>query len=146
MLANVGMTRIDPVDYKGTQVIPIEFLKCLLPDPASLAENYTGKTSIGCIFEGIKDGKPKRRIIYNICDHAETYKEVRAQAVSYTTGVPPVVGAMMMFNGAVEGRRRVQHGAAPPRSVPGGARQARPALARARSEKSDQGDLFAVKT
>jgi saccharopine dehydrogenase (NAD+, L-lysine-forming) len=99
VLGNVGMLRIDPVDYNGTPVVPMELLKRLLPDPASLAENYTGKTSIGCIFEGIKDGKPRKVIIYNICDHAETYKEVRAQAVSYTTGVPAMVGAAMMVSG-----------------------------------------------
>jgi saccharopine dehydrogenase (NAD+, L-lysine-forming) len=99
VLQNVGMTRIDPVDYKGSKVVPMEFLKCLLPDPASLAENYTGKTSIGCIFEGVKDGKKVRKFIYNVCDHAETYKEVRAQAVSYTTGVPAMVAAMMMLKG-----------------------------------------------
>jgi saccharopine dehydrogenase (NAD+, L-lysine forming) len=99
VLGNVGMLRIDPVDYNGTPVVPMELLKRLLPDPASLAENYTGKTSIGCIFEGVKDGKPRKVIIYNICDHAETYKEVRAQAVSYTTGVPAMVGAAMMVSG-----------------------------------------------
>lgn len=99
VLQNVGMTRIDPVDYKGQKVVPMEFLKCLLPDPASLAENYTGKTSIGCIIEGKKDGKPVKKFIYNICDHAETYKEVRSQAVSYTTGVPAMVAAMMMLKG-----------------------------------------------
>ena len=99
VLGNVGMLRIDPVDYNGTPVIPMELLKRLLPDPASLAENYTGKTSIGCIFEGLKDGKPRKAFIYNICDHAETYKEVRAQAVSYTTGVPAMVGAAMMVSG-----------------------------------------------
>src|SRR5262249_7060023 len=73
--------------------------KSLLPDPSSLAENYTGKTSIGCIFEGKKDGKMKKAFIYNICDHAECYKEVRSQAVSYTTGVPAMVSAMMMMRG-----------------------------------------------
>jgi len=99
VLQNIGMTRIDPVDYKGTKIIPIEFLKRLLPDPASLAEGYTGKTSIGCIFEGKKDGKTKKAFVYNICDHAETYKEVRSQAVSYTTGVPAMVAAMMMLRG-----------------------------------------------
>ncbi len=100
VLQNVGMTRIDPVMYKGTPVVPMEFLKCLLPDPASLAEGYTGKTSIGCIIEGIKDGKPRKVFLYNICDHAECYKEVHAQAVSYTTGVPAMIGAMMMMTGA----------------------------------------------
>jgi saccharopine dehydrogenase (NAD+, L-lysine-forming) len=103
VLSNVGMTRIDPVDYKGTKVIPLEFLKFLLPEPSSLAENYTGKTSIGVIVTGVKDGKAKRHIIWNVCDHAETFREVGAQAVSYTTGVPPVVGAMMMFEGAWKG-------------------------------------------
>ena len=99
VLQNVGMTRIDPVDYNGTKVIPMEFLKCLLPDPGSLAAGYTGKTSIGCIVEGTKDGKPRKVIIYNVCDHAECYKEVHSQAVSYTTGVPAVVAAMMMVTG-----------------------------------------------
>ncbi len=108
VLGNVGMLRIDPVDYKGTPVVPMEFLKCLLPDPASLAENYTGKTSIGCIIEGVKDGKPKKVFIYNICDHAECYKEVRAQAVSYTTAVPAMVGAMMMVTGKWK-KAGVQH-------------------------------------
>ncbi len=100
VLQNVGMTRIDPVMYKGNPVIPMEFLKELLPAPSSLGENYTGRTSIGCIFTGKKDGKAKRAIIYNVCDHAHCYAETGAQAVSYTTGVPPVVGAMMLFKGA----------------------------------------------
>ncbi len=99
VLGNVGMTRIDPVNYNGTPVIPMEFLKCLLPDPSSLAENYTGKTSIGCIIEGVKDGKPRKIFIYNVCDHQECYKEVRAQAISYTTAVPAMIGAMMMVTG-----------------------------------------------
>lgn len=99
VLENVGMTRIDPVMYKGQEVIPMEFLKCLLPDPGSLAENYQGKTSIGCIIEGLKDGKRKKIFIYNVCDHAACYQEVRSQAVSYTTGVPAMVGAMMMLQG-----------------------------------------------
>jgi len=96
VLGNVGMTRIDPVKYQGHDVVPIKFLKELLPDPASLAPNYTGKTSIGCLVEGMKDGKPRKVFLYNICDHAETYREVRAQAVSYTTGVPAVSGAVMI--------------------------------------------------
>ncbi|HET6584344.1 MAG TPA: saccharopine dehydrogenase family protein [Nannocystaceae bacterium] len=99
VLQNVGMTRIDPVEFQGQQIVPIQFLKALLPDPASLAENYTGKTSIGCLVEGIAGGKPKRVLIYNVCDHHETWKEVRAQAISYTTGVPAVVGAEMMLRG-----------------------------------------------
>ena len=70
VLQNVGMTRIDPVMYNGVEIIPLQFLKHLLPEPSSLAENYTGKTSIGCILRGVKDGKPAEYIIYNVCDHA----------------------------------------------------------------------------
>jgi saccharopine dehydrogenase (NAD+, L-lysine-forming) len=97
VLENVGMTRIDPVNYEGHAIVPLKFLKALLPDPASLAEGYTGKTSIGCIIEGVKAGKPKKVFLYNVCDHAECYREVKAQAVSYTTGVPAMIGAMMML-------------------------------------------------
>jgi saccharopine dehydrogenase (NAD+, L-lysine-forming) len=104
VLQSVGMTRIDPVMYKGTPVIPMEFLKELLPPPSSLGENYTGRTSIGCIIDGTKDGKRKTVLIYNVCDHADCYKETGAQAVSYTTGVPPVVGAMQMFKGTWTGK------------------------------------------
>lgn len=103
VLQNIGMTRIDPIEFQGQQIVPIQFLKALLPDPASLAANYTGKTSIGCLCEGIKDGQKKRYLIYNICDHAETYREVRAQAVSYTTGVPAVTGAVMIATGKWKG-------------------------------------------
>jgi saccharopine dehydrogenase (NAD+, L-lysine-forming) len=103
VMQNIGITRIDEVEFEGKKIVPIKFLRALLPDPASLAKNYTGKTSIGVLAEGIKDGKPKRYFIYNICDHAETYKEVRAQAVSYTTGVPAVTGAVMMVTGAWKG-------------------------------------------
>ena len=95
VLQNVGMTRIDPINYNGMDIIPLQFLKALLPEPSSLAENYEGKTSIGCVFEGIKDGKKKRMMIYNVCDHAMCNKEVKAQAVSYTTGVPAATGAIM---------------------------------------------------
>ena len=103
VLQNVGMTRIDPVMYNGMEIIPLQFLKALLPEPSSLAENYTGKTSIGCILQGVKDGKPVTKIIYNICDHADCNREVKAQAVSYTTGVPAVTGAMMMMKGLWKG-------------------------------------------
>jgi len=103
VMQNIGITRIDEVEFEGKKIVPIKFLRALLPDPASLAANYTGKTSIGCLCEGIKDGKRKRYFIYNICDHAETYKEVRAQAVSYTTGVPAVTGAVMMVTGKWKG-------------------------------------------
>jgi len=97
VLGNVGLTSIEPIEFHGHKIVPLQFLKALLPDPASLAPGYTGKTSIGCLIEGTKDGKPRRSFIYNVCDHAATYKEVRAQAVSYTTGVPAVVGAEMML-------------------------------------------------
>jgi saccharopine dehydrogenase (NAD+, L-lysine forming) len=97
VLGNVGLTSIEPIEFHGHKIVPLQFLKALLPDPSSLAANYTGKTSIGCLIAGTKDGKPRRVFIYNVCDHAETYKEVRAQAVSYTTGVPAVVGAEMML-------------------------------------------------
>lgn len=97
VLQNVGLTSIEPIQFQGREIVPIQFLKALLPDPASLAEGYTGKTSIGCLVEGEKDGQRRRVFIYNVCDHEETYREVRAQAVSYTTGVPAVVGATMML-------------------------------------------------
>ncbi len=103
VMQNIGITRIDEVEFNGQKIVPIKFLRALLPDPASLAANYTGKTSIGVLAEGIKDGKRKRFFVYNICDHAETYKEVRAQAVSYTTGVPAVTGAVMMVTGKWKG-------------------------------------------
>jgi saccharopine dehydrogenase (NAD+, L-lysine forming) len=103
VLGNVGMTRIDPVMFEGREIVPIKFLKALLPDPASLAPGYTGKTSIGCLVEGQKDGQRRKVFIYNVCDHAETYREVRAQAVSYTTGVPAVSGAVMIATGAWKG-------------------------------------------
>jgi saccharopine dehydrogenase (NAD+, L-lysine forming) len=104
VLQNVGMTRIDPVMYEGRPVIPLQFLKALLPDPASLAENYQGKTNIGCYIEGVKDGKPKSYYVYNVCDHAACYREVKAQAISYTTGVPAMIGAMMMMTGTWSGK------------------------------------------
>jgi saccharopine dehydrogenase (NAD+, L-lysine-forming) len=103
VMQNIGITRIDEVEFAGQKIVPIQFLRALLPDPASLAANYTGKTSIGCLCEGVKNGQRKRYFIYNICDHAETYKEVRAQAVSYTTGVPAVTGAAMMVSGKWKG-------------------------------------------
>jgi saccharopine dehydrogenase (NAD+, L-lysine-forming) len=103
VLENVGMTRIDPVHFEGVDIIPLKFLKALLPDPASLAVNYTGKTNIGCMIEGIKDGKPRQYYIYNVCDHAECYREVKSQAISYTTGVPAMLGAKLMLTGIWKG-------------------------------------------
>jgi len=103
VLQNIGMTRIDPVSYEGKEIVPLKFLKALLPDPSSLAENYTGKTVIGCIFQGMKAGKEKKIYIYNVCDHAKCYEEVGAQAISYTTGVPAMIGAMLMLKGVWKG-------------------------------------------
>ena len=103
VMQNIGITRIDPVDFQGHKIVPIEFLKALLPDPGSLGAGYTGKTSIGCEITGTKDGKPRKVFIYNICDHAECWKEVRAQAVSYTTGVPAMIGALMLATGKWSG-------------------------------------------
>ncbi len=99
VLEAVGMTRIDEVDYQGQKIVPLQFLKAVLPEPASLAENYSGQTSIGCHLQGIKDGQAKTYYIYNNCDHAECFKEVGSQAISYTTGVPAVLGAMMVVKG-----------------------------------------------
>ena len=98
-LENIGMLSTTPIMYEGREIVPIQFLKALLPDPASLGPRTKGKTNIGCIFTGIKDGKEKTLYIYNICDHEECYKEVGSQAISYTTGVPAMIGAMMVTEG-----------------------------------------------
>lgn len=103
VLQNVGMTRIDPVLYEGHEIIPLQFLKAVLPDPASLGPRTKGRTCIGCIGEGTKDGQPKKVYVYNICDHEACYRETNAQAVSYTTGVPAMIGAMMMLTGQWKG-------------------------------------------
>ena len=96
-LENVGMTSIEPIEFEGKQIVPLQFLKAVLPDPASLGPRTKGKTNIGCIFRGKKDGKDKTYYLYNVCDHEECYKEVGSQAVSYTTGVPAMIGAMMLM-------------------------------------------------
>lgn len=98
-LENVGMTSIEPINYNGMEIIPLQFLKAVLPDPASLGPRTKGKTNIGCIFKGIKDGKEKTYYLYNICDHQECFREVGSQAISYTTGVPAMIGAMLVMNG-----------------------------------------------
>ncbi len=104
VLQNVGMTRIDPVIYQGREIIPLQFLKALLPDPASLGPVTKGKTCIGCLIKGVKDGSEKTYYIYNICDHQQCYREVGAQAVSYTTGVPAMIGGMLVA-------KKIWHGA-----------------------------------
>lgn len=98
-LENVGLLGTAPVSFEGREIVPIQFLKALLPDPASLGPRTTGKTNIGCIFTGVKDGAEKSIYIYNVCDHQECFREVGSQAISYTTGVPAMIGAMMVMNG-----------------------------------------------
>ncbi|MBO6259601.1 MAG: saccharopine dehydrogenase family protein [Lachnospiraceae bacterium] len=98
-LEDVGMLSTTPVMHNGVEIVPIQFLKTLLPDPATLGPRTKGKTNIGCIFTGKKDGKEKKLFIYNVCDHEECYKEVGSQAISYTTGVPAMIGAMMVVQG-----------------------------------------------
>ena len=98
-LEDVWMLSTTPINYNGQEIVPIQFLKALLPDPASLGPRTKGKTNIGCIFTGKKDGKDKTYYIYNVCDHQECYREVGSQAISYTTGVPAMCGALMMLTG-----------------------------------------------
>ena len=103
-LENVGMLRIDEIEVDGCKVVPLHVLKALLPDPASLGPRTVGKTNIGIVAEGIKDGKKRKIYIYNVCDHQEAYKETKAQAVSYTTGVPAMIGAKLMVEGIYKGK------------------------------------------
>ena len=103
VLENVGMTSIEPIEFEGKEIVPLQFLKAVLPDPASLGPRTKGKTNIGCIFTGVKDGKEKTYYVYNVCDHQECYKEVGSQAISYTTGVPAMIGAMMLMTGKWKG-------------------------------------------
>ncbi|MCL2291099.1 MAG: saccharopine dehydrogenase family protein [Bacteroidetes bacterium] len=104
VLQEVGMTSIKPVMYEGREIVPLQFLKAVLPEPSSLAEGYKGETSIGCQIRGIKDGKERTYYIWNNCDHAEAYKETGAQAISYTTGVPAMLGAKMILTGKWNGK------------------------------------------
>jgi saccharopine dehydrogenase (NAD+, L-lysine-forming) len=100
VLQNVGMTRIDPVVFQGVEIIPLQFLKAVLPDPGDLGKSTTGKTCIGNVITGVKDGHPKALYIYNICDHEACFAEVGSQAISYTTGVPAMLGAKQLLAGA----------------------------------------------
>jgi saccharopine dehydrogenase (NAD+, L-lysine-forming) len=99
VLENVGMTSIEPIMFEGKMVQPIHFLKAVLPDPASLGPRTKGKTNIGCIYTGIKDGQPKTYYVYNVCDHEACFAEVGSQAISYTTGVPAMIGAKLLMEG-----------------------------------------------
>ncbi len=104
VIQNIGMAGIKPVMYEGKEIVPIKFLKAVLPDPGELGENYKGETSIGCRIRGLKDGKEQTYYIYNNCSHEVAYKETGAQGVSYTTGVPATVGAMMYLKGEWSGK------------------------------------------
>ena len=99
VLENVGMTSITPVKYQGQSIVPIQFLAHLLPEPSTLGPRTKGKTCIGCIVRGVKEGTEKVMYIYNISDHQRCYEEVQSQAISYTTGVPAVIGAKMILEG-----------------------------------------------
>ncbi len=99
VIQNIGMAGIEPINYEGKKIVPIQFLKAVLPKPEELGKNYTGETSIGCRIKGIKDGKTKTYYIYNNCSHQKAYKETGTQAVSYTTGVPAMIGTMMYITG-----------------------------------------------
>ncbi len=103
VLQEVGLTSIKPINYEGHEIVPLQFLKAVLPEPSSLGEGYKGQTSIGCQMRGIKDGKERTYYIWNNCDHAECFKEIGAQAVSYTTGVPCMLGAKMILTGKWQG-------------------------------------------
>ncbi|MEG2071349.1 MAG: saccharopine dehydrogenase C-terminal domain-containing protein, partial [Bacteroidales bacterium] len=103
VLQEVGLTSIKPINYEGKEIVPLQFLKAVLPEPSSLGEGYKGQTSIGCQIRGMKDGKARTYYVWNNCDHAVCYKEVGAQAVSYTTGVPAMLGAKMILTGQWKG-------------------------------------------
>lgn len=100
VIQNIGMARIDEIEYNGQKIVPLQFLKAVLPNPQDLGQNYHGFTSIGCRISGLdKEGKPMTYYIYNNCSHEEAFKETGTQAVSYTTGVPAMTGAMMFLTG-----------------------------------------------
>lgn len=103
VLQEVGLTSIKPINYQGMKIVPLQFLKAVLPDPGTLGENYRGETSIGCQIRGIKNGKEQTYYVWNNCSHEEAYKETGAQAVSYTTGVPAMIGAKMFLEGKWSG-------------------------------------------
>jgi len=99
VLGNVGMTGIEPIEFQGEKIVPIQFLKALLPDPSTLGPRTTGKTCIGCVVSGVSDGREKTVYLYNIKDHQDCYREVQSQAISYTTGVPAMISAKLMLEG-----------------------------------------------
>lgn len=99
VLQEVGLTSIKPINYQGMEIVPLQFLRAVLPDPGSLGQNYHGETSIGCQIRGIKDGKEQTYYVWNNCNHEDAYKDTGSQAVSYTTGVPAMIGAKMFLEG-----------------------------------------------
>jgi saccharopine dehydrogenase (NAD+, L-lysine-forming) len=104
VLQNVGLTSIEPILYEGREIVPLQFLKAVLPDPGSLGKTTTGKTCIGTIITGQQDGQEKTAYVYNVCDHEACFTEVGSQAVSYTTGVPAMIGAALMATGTWSGK------------------------------------------
>ncbi len=104
VIQNIGMAGIEPIDYEGKEIVPLQFLKAVLPDPGKLGENYEGETSIGCRVSGIKNGQEKTYYIWNNCSHEAAFKETGAQGVSYTTGVPAMTGAYMMLTNQWTGK------------------------------------------
>lgn len=103
VLENVGMTSVKPIVFQGQEIVPLQFLRAILPDPASLGPRTKGKTNIGIIARGVKDGKPQSYYVYNVCDHESSYQEVGSQAVAYTTGVPAMIGAALIVTGQWKG-------------------------------------------
>lgn len=99
VIQDIGMASIKPINYNGMEIVPLQFLKAVLPNPQDLGANYEGQTSIGCRIRGLKDGKERTYYVYNNCSHREAYEETGMQGVSYTTGVPAMIGAMMYFKG-----------------------------------------------
>ena len=109
VIQNIGMSRIDEIEYTAeaadgsgpvkVKIVPLQFLKAVLPNPQDLGENYEGQTSIGCRIRGLKDGKERTYYVYNNCSHRAAYEETGMQGVSYTTGVPAMIGAMMFMKG-----------------------------------------------
>ena len=104
VIQNIGMASIEPINYQGKEIVPLQFLKAVLPDPGDLGDNYVGETSIGCRIKGIKDGKEKTYYIWNNCSHQAAFEETGTQGVSYTTGVPAMLGAMMVLTGEWSGK------------------------------------------
>ena len=127
-LENVGMLSTSPIVFEGKEIVPIQFLKALLPDPATLGPRTKGKTNIGCIYTGVKDGQEKTIYIYNVCDHEECYREVESQAISYTTGVPAMIGTALVASGIWNKKRRCEPGRTGSGSVYGYAEPVRPSL------------------